>query len=306
MTVQAAEKKSVIGLRDLYIGWVTQDDADAYAAEAPTIFAPAVTASHKPTSNSKTQYADDGQFDVIINEGETQITLEVTNIPLSVLAWVLGKVFDAATGRMFDDAGTPPDVALSFRSKKSNGSYKYYQYLKGKFSTPEEEQATMADSPDPKTIKIIYTAIKTTYLFDLIGDGSVMDGAKRVVGDEDATDFDGDTWFDAVQVPVAGAPAAFTCTPSPVDGAAAQAVGVAIVLTFSNPLAGGVEKGVALVRQDTSAAITLTRSLSADRTVLTLGHASLTGAKTYNIVLAGVSDMYGQTLVDTVYDFATA
>jgi phi13 family phage major tail protein len=298
-----AEKKSVIGLRDLYIALVTQDDADAYAADSPQAFAPAVNASHKPTSSSKTQYADDGVFDVMMAEGETEIALEVTAIPLDMLALVLGKEFDAATGRMFDNVGMPPDVALSFRSIKSNGSYKYFQYLKGKFSTPEEEQATKTDSPEPKTIKISFTAIKTTHEFELDG---VTEGVKRVVGDEDAAGFDGSTWFDAVQVPVAGSPAAFTCTPSPVDGATNQAVSVAIVLTFSNPLAGNVENGVALVRQDNSSAITLTRSLNAARTVLTLGHANLTAAKTYNIVLAGVTDMYGQVLADTVYDFATA
>jgi len=303
MTIQAAEKKSVVGLRDLYIALVTQDDADAYAAGATQAFAPAVSASHKPTRNSKTQYAEDGPFDILISEGETKVDLEVTAIPLSMLALVLGREFDAATGRMFDNGGVPPDVALSFRSVKSNGKYKYFQYLKGKFSGPDEEQATKGDTPEPKTTKIGFTAIKTTHEFVLDG---VTAAVKSVVGDEDATDFDGSTWFDAVQVPVAGTPDALTCTPSPVDGASAQSVTVAITLTFSNPLAGNVENGVSLVRVDTAAPITLTRTFNAARTVLTLGHPSLTAAKTYHIVLAGIVDMYGQTLVDTVYDFATA
>lgn len=303
MTIAAAEKKSVIGLRDLYITLVTQDDVDAYAAGTPQAFAPAVTASHKPVSNSKTQYADDGAFDVMFSEGETKIDLEVTAIPLSMLALVLGKEFDATTGRMFDNVGTPPDVALSFRSIKSNGSYKYFQYLKGKFSTPDEDQATKTDSPDPKTTKISFTAIKTTHEFDL---GDVTEAVKRVVGDEDAADFSGTTWFDAVQVPVAGSPDAFTCTPSPIDGATDQTIGVALVYTFSNPLAGNAENGVSLVRADTAAAITITRTLNAARTVLTLGHANLTLAKTYLVVLAGVTDMYGQALGDTAYDLTIA
>lgn len=300
----AAEKKSVVGLRDLYVALVTQDDASAYAADAPQAFAPAVNASQKPTTSIKTQYADDGPFDVIASEGDSSIELEVTNIPLDMQALVLGKSYDSSTGRMFDNGGVPPDVALSFRSVKSNGKYKYFQYLKGKFSAPSEEQATKGESPEPKTLKITFTAVKTLYQFDL--GGSVVDGAKRVVGDEDISGFSGSTWFDAVQVPVTPAPSALTCTPSPVDGATSQAVDVAITLTFNNPLAGSVEKGVALVRADTAAPITLTRSLNAARTVLTLGHANLTAAKTYHIVLAGVKDVYGQLLADTVYDFATA
>lgn len=303
MTIAAGEKKSVVGLRDLYIALVTQDDTSAYAAGTPQYFAPAVTANIAPKSNSKTQYADDGPFDVLFSEGETVITLEVTAIPLSLLALVLGKVFDAATGRMFDNEGTPPDVALSFRSKKSNGAYKYIQYLKGKFSVPSEEYATITDSPEPKSTTISFTAIKTIYEFDM---GGVNKSSKGTVGDEDATGFSGTIWFSAVQVPVVGSPSALTCTPSPADGATAQVVTVPITLTFNNALAGDVERGVALVRSDTMAPIALTRTLNAARTVLTLSHPSLTAAKTYLIVVAGIVDVYGQALADTVYDFATA
>ena len=146
MTVSAQEYKSAVGLRDIYYALVTQDDASAYAAGTPAYFAPAMTASQAPATNSKTVYADDGPFEVAVNEGETKIDFEVTNIPMEVLAAVLGKVFDAATGRVFDNGGTPPDVALSFRSLKSNGSYRYYQFLKGKFSAPIEEQASSTDS----------------------------------------------------------------------------------------------------------------------------------------------------------------
>lgn len=298
------DQKSVVGLSDLYYALVTQDDASAYAAGTPVIFAPAVAASHKPKSSSKIQYADDGAFDNLTSEGETEIELEVTGIPLSVLAVVLGRVYDAATGRMFDNSSAvPPDVALGFRSKKSNGAYKYFWYLKGKFSTPEEEQGTQGESPEPKTIKIKFTAVKTIKTFVM---GGVTDGAKRVMGDTDIAGFSATTWFSNVQVPVAGSPSAFTCTPSPVDGATAQSTSVTITLTFSNALAGGMEDRVMLIRVDTAAPIALTKTLNAARTVLTLGHAALTAAKTYHITLSVIKDVYGQTLADTVYDFATA
>ncbi len=303
MTIVAAEKKSVIGLRDLYVALVTQDDAAAYAANAPQSFAPAVNASHRPASNLKTQYADDGAFDVMTDEGETKLDLEVTAIPLSMQALVLGKVFDAATGRMLDNVGIPPDYALSFRSIKSNGKYKYFQYLKGKFSSPDEDQATKTDTPEPKTIKIGYTAFKTTHEFLLNG---VTEAAKRVVGDEDATNFNGSTWFDAVQVPVAGSPAAFTCTPSPADAASGVAVSANIVLTFSNPLAGNAENGIVLT---TVAGVikACARTLNAARTVVTLDPTTNMAAATqYLVIVPGVTSMYGQALADAVYDFTTA
>lgn len=300
----SATQKSVVGLRDLYYALVTQDDSDAYAAGAPAIFAPAVSASHKPKNASKTQYADDGVFDVLTSEGETEIELEVTNIPLDVLATVLGKEYDAATGRLFDNSGaTPPDVALGFRSVKSNGSYKYFWYLKGKFSMPDEEQATKGESPDPKTIKIKFIGVKTTYQFDL---GDINDGVKRVVGDEDISGFDATDWFTTVQVPVAGSPAAFTCTPNPADGATGVAVSANIVLTFSNPLAGNAENGIILTKVDGTVKA-CSRTLNAARTVVTLDPTTnMSAATQYLVIVPGVTDIYGQSLGDTVYDFTTA
>lgn len=298
------QQKSVVGLRDLYYALVTQDDVDAYAAGTPAILAPAVAASHKPKNSSKIQYADDGAFDTLVSEGETEIELEVTNIPLSILAIVLGKEYDAVNGRMFDNAGAvPPDVALGFRSVKSNGSYKYFWYLKGKFSMPDEEQMTKGEAPEPKTIKIKFTAVKTIYAFDL---GDISDGVKRVVGDEDISGFSGTTWFDDVQVPVAGSPAAFTCTPSPVDAATGVSVSANVVLTFSNALQSGMENHILLTEDDGTIKANA-RTINAARTIVTLDPTVNFSASTvYLVALAGVKDIYGQTLADTVYDFTTA
>jgi phi13 family phage major tail protein len=198
MAIVAGETKSVVGLRDLYIATVTTDTVATYAAGATSQLAPVVTATNKPKSGTKTQYADDSAYDVFFSEGETVIELEVTNIPLSTLATLLGKYYDGTNFFMADNTGTPPDMALGFRSAKSNGKYRYFWYLKGKFSVPDEEYSTMADSPDPKTIKLTFTAVKTVHPFT-----HGADGTKRIVGDEDIAKFnyDGTTWFAAVLNP---------------------------------------------------------------------------------------------------------
>jgi phi13 family phage major tail protein len=305
MSPAQGEYKSALGLRDLYYALVTQDDASAYAAAVPAYLAPAITANHAPSSNALTQYADDGPYDVLTSEGETKIDLEATAIPINILAILLGKKYDTSTGRMFDNGGTPPDVALSFRAIKSNGSYRYYQYLKGKFSAPAEEQSTKTDTPEPKPLKITYTAVKTVYQFTL--PDSVTDGVKRVVGDQDATNFSGTTWFSAVQVPVVGSPASFTCTPSPADAATGVAASVSPTLTFSNPLAGNAENGIVIIRVSTGAAVALARTLNAARTVVTLNpNSDLTSGAQYMIIVPGVTSIYGQALADSVFDFTIA
>src|SRR5919109_879816 len=300
MTAQG-EYKSTLGLRDLYYALVTKDDSSAYAAGTPAYMAPIINASSTPASNSLTQYADDGPYDVMTAEGETKIDLETTNIPIEVQAVLLGKKYDASTGRMFDNGGTPPDIALSFRAVKSNGSYRYFQYLKGKFSAPSEEHGTKTDSPDPKTAKITFTAVKTTYQFTL--PDSVVDGVKLVKGDSDATNFSGTNWFASVQVPVVGSPSAFTVTPVPADAATGVSVSANQTLTFSNPLAGNAENGIIL----TTAAgvpVALARTIKAARTGVTLNPTSNLSATTdYLIIIPGVRDIYGQTLADTVVNF---
>src|SRR3990172_1615709 len=128
--------KSTVGVDNIYYALVTQDDAAGYVAGAPAYLAPAMTITQAPKSNTKVQYADNQPFDSMSSEGETEMDVEITNIPLELLAVILGRVYDAATGRLFDNGGTPPDVALGFRSLKSDGTFRYFFFLKGNFAAP--------------------------------------------------------------------------------------------------------------------------------------------------------------------------
>ncbi len=310
MTVNAnaGEYKSRVGLKDLYIAEVLTDVAGTGATfGTPETFAPAAEASLAPTVNSETQYADDRPFDVAQAEGITELQLTVTNLPPEMLALVTGATFDAASGRVFDDADPTKAsyYALGFRSLKSNGSYRYYWFLKGKFQKPSEDFATQGDSPDPKTPQITYTAIKTEYEYDL--DGSNSAGIKRVLGDEDTTNFDATGWFSAVQEPSVSAPSAIALSSSvPTDGATGIAVGADITLTFNNPIQSGAIYGVTLL-DDTPALVPLSATLSANRLVITLDPTSDLAASTvHQIVVSGVTDIYGQVLAQELVDFTTA
>jgi len=289
------------GVDKLFYALVTQDDADAYAAGAPAALAPLKLAVQTPAANNKTEYFDNQPMFSFNAEGETKIKIDIARLPLDVQALLLGKVYDSANESLYDNGGTPPDLALGWRAKNSDGSYTLYWFLKGTFKPFDEEDATETDSPDPKGLSLELTAVRTIYQFDL--DGSITDSVKRRVSRKQS---DVAAWFDAVQVPVVGSPDAFTCTPSPADGASSQATSVAITLAFSNPLAGGAENGIGLLREDTEAAISVTRSINAARTVVTLTHSALTAAKTYLITVNGVKDIFNQTLADSVYDFDTA
>ena len=302
---QSGEYKSVVGLDEVHVSLVTQDDAAGFAADTPELFAPAVEAVSEPTTSQDTQYADNKPFDVLTAEGETKITLTTTNIPIEVLAKYLGKVYDTVSGRMFDQgAGSvPPDSALSFRSMKSNGKYRYFQYLKGKFSVPKDEAATTTEKKDPKPVQIIFTAVSTIHKFDL---GDIVDSVKRVVGDEDSANFDGSSWFDEVQVPSIDAPDALAVVSStPLDGVSDVSVSANQTLTFNNALKDAAINGVTLVKSTDGSVVESEISLDATKKIITVNpDANLTAETKYYLVFA-VTDIHGQTLNGAI-DFTTS
>jgi phi13 family phage major tail protein len=281
---------------------VTEDSAAAYTAGTPVYFAPAMEATIEPTVSTETQYADDAAYDTLVSEGETKLTLNVTNIPIEVLALITGKIFDAASGRLFDNAGTPPYMALGFRSQKSNGSYRYYWFLKGRFDVPKEAAATKGEAPDPKPQEITFTGINTVHPFDL---GDINGTVKRVMGDEDTTNFSGTGWFSQVQTPVVVAPSALALSSStPADGATGVSVSANLTLTFNNALPAGEIYHVTLTKAD-GTVVAGAFSLDATQKIMTINPTANLDASSVYLVGIGVTDIYGQHL-QTAINFTTA
>ena len=292
--------KSYVGVDQVYYALVTQDDSSGYVAGTPAYLAPVMTITQEPTSSSKTQYADNQPFDVMTSEGETKVSCEITGLTASALATLLGMTYDVTNARVFDNGGTPPYVAIGFRGMKSDSTYRYFWFLKGRFSKPKDEISTKADAPDLKSITLEFTAIKTTYAFTLVG-GGLTDGVKRVFGETSDTNFSATTWWGAVQVPSAGAVPALTCTPSPADGATGVAQAVVPTLTFSNALVTGTG-GILLTKND-GAIVSTTYTINAALKVITLTPGSSLSTGKYLITVASVIDVYGQAFARTVYDF---
>ncbi|MHB9032328.1 MAG: major tail protein, partial [Anaerolineae bacterium] len=217
---------------------------------------------------------------------------------------LLGKTFDAASGRVFDEGSgsTPPDFALSFRSKKSNGKYKYFQYLKGKFTEAKDEHETAKNSKTPKTQELVFTAVNTVHKFNL--GGTADQSVKRVWGDEDTTNFDGATWFTQVQTPVAVAPSALALSSSvPTDGATAIVVSADQTLTFNNALKGVT--GIMLLKASDASVVAGSITMDSTKKIVTINPTSSLTAATPYIIAYAVEDIYGQTLSAAV-NFTTA
>jgi phi13 family phage major tail protein len=304
ISANEGEYKSRIGLDSLYIAEVTVDSAAAYTADTPEYLAPAAEASQTPATNAATQFADDQPYDSMVIEGETVISLTVTGIPPEMQAKLLGRQFDAVSGRVFDNPGaTPPYFALSFRSLKSNGSYRYYQYLKGRFSAPTEETKTKGDTPDPKTTALTYTAIPTVFEFDI---GATNESVKRVYGDDDTTNFDETGWFTQVQTPSVAAPSALALSSSvPTDGASGVSKTLDQSLTFNNALTNDAVYNAVLLLASDASVVASVITLDATKKIITINPDATLAGTTAHIIAYNVTDIYGQHLSGAI-NFTTA
>jgi len=297
------EYKSFVGVDQLYVAEVLTDTAAAFTCDTPAWLAPLAELRLEPTVNSETQYADNQPYDSMDSVGETKITAIITNLPAEMYAKVTGQVFDATTGRIYEQEGIPPYFALGFRSLKSNGKYRYYWFLKCKFAVPKEEAVTKTDTPDFKAKELMITAIKTTHKFDL--GGSITDSVKRVWGDEDTDSFSATSWFTQVQVPGVVAPSALALSTSdPLDGATGVAVSKTCTLTFNNMLPASAVNHVTLFEDD-GTPVASAVSLDATRKIVSVDPNSDLSASTSYILVYAVTDIYGQSLAGVV-NFTTA
>ena len=175
-----------IGLADLYYATLTTDASDGAVYGTPVQITGAITANINPNSSNETLFADDGPMETASQMGQIELELNVADIPLEVQATLLGNTTVTAGELLKKSTDTPPWLAIGFKSKKSNGNYRYVWLLKGKFREPEVNHETQDDSINFQTITISANFVKREY-----------DDAWIKMADEDATGYtnEGDTWF---------------------------------------------------------------------------------------------------------------
>lgn len=178
-----------IGLKDIHIALLTNDDNTGTTYDVPSKLERAISAKLAPKSNSENIYSDDTVEDVITAFEGVDVEIEINQLSLESRAKLQGaKIVKGVLIESKNDI--PPTIALGFKSKKNNGKYRYVWLLKGKFELAEDEFDTEGEKPQPKSAKLKGTFFARDY-----------DGNYRFIADEDAVDIDQliiDGWFAAV------------------------------------------------------------------------------------------------------------
>lgn len=187
------------GVDNLVYAEVTGDDnatEGGYVTGPVKPLAPVATISKSTESSSEAHYYDNQPMLVINSEAADEITLTVAPPDLKTYAELVGKDFDEATGMMIDCERKTKYFAIGYRTKGTDGKYRYVWRLKGSFAIPEETNETENDGTDTTNMELTYTGIATTHKFN-----KNSKPAKGIVVDERFDKVDFSTFFEKVQTP---------------------------------------------------------------------------------------------------------
>lgn len=191
------------GVDNFYFAEVIKDDSTGYACGTP-VHIPVQEIGKSTNSSNEAHYYDNKAMIVVNSESADTITLVVAPPDLQKLTQLLGKSFDATTGMMVDSPRQNKYYAIMYRTKGTDGGYRYVTRLKGQFAIPEETNATENDGTDTNNTTLTFTGIYTEYEFTkgkFNGTSWEKSGAKGIVVDARYGLANLATFFSSVQTP---------------------------------------------------------------------------------------------------------
>lgn len=186
----------------VYAIQTTEDTASALPVYGMPISAPGViSVGVNPNSSQETLFADDGPMETATTLGKIEVEIQKNELTTRNKADLLGHKIDTNGSLVYGDSDVPPNVAIAFRTLKSNGKYRYTWLYKGKFTDPEDTNETKGDSISFQTDTINGQFVKLSKSFAVDG-ASVRPWKIDLDADyEAASEAAMQTWFDAVKMP---------------------------------------------------------------------------------------------------------
>lgn len=153
------------GVESLMIAEVLEDSAGSYTCDTPVKLAPVAEIGKTTDSSSEAHYYDNKAMIIVNSESADVITITVAPPELEMLSKIIGKSFDADTGMMVDSVRQNKHFAIMYKTKGTDGEYRYVSRLKGSFSIPEESNKTEDDGTETTNTQITFTGIYTEHEF---------------------------------------------------------------------------------------------------------------------------------------------
>lgn len=195
-----------IGCDHLVVAKLTKDNGTDLTYETPVRLPGLMKIGIVPNSSNATAFYDNGPGETATTMGAIEVTVDKNALSASEQALLLGKNIDAKGVIISGSDDVPPEVALGFRTLKSNGKFKYVWLYKGTFAEPESEVETKGESINfqATTLKANFVKVNKMMTFNLADNKTITKQPWKVELDAEGENADATTmtkWFDAVYVP---------------------------------------------------------------------------------------------------------
>lgn len=183
--------KRQIGLRDFHVAKLLTDVAGSDPTYGSITKIPGIiSANISIERSSETYMSDDTVEEVLSSLSSITVEVEVSNLSAAERSLLLGQKTSAGVvASNVDDIAN--EVAIMFRSQKTNGAYRYICLPKGKFSEPSENYASKTDSVTAQTLTMTFTGMQLA-----------SNGNYKISADSDDEDIEDDfinTFFTSVK-----------------------------------------------------------------------------------------------------------
>ena len=152
-----------IGVDKLYYAPIVLDDTEGCTYAEPVHMQGVTDIGYKPNSKQVTFAADDGIYASITTDGEIEVEISVADILAADYAYLMGCDISESGLVTEGNADAPKEVALGYRSMKSDGSYRYEWILKGTFAKPSQTSKSKGNGVDPQSKTVKFAALNRTF-----------------------------------------------------------------------------------------------------------------------------------------------
>lgn len=152
----------VIGISNFHFAKITADAATGVTYDSVISYPELISIGIEPNNQEASLYGDNVAVDVASSTPEYNITIEMAQLPLEYKALLLGHTF--ADGQITASGeDTAPFFGISFEALKSDGTKRYFKFLKVKFQENNENAETKSDSINFQTATLTGKAIFRAY-----------------------------------------------------------------------------------------------------------------------------------------------
>ena len=280
----------LIGIDSLYYAVLTDTVNELYGT--PRLLLGVNTIEITPNTGNAEYFADNGLYESLPFVSSVDIALTLAEINVKDRAVLLGSTHSEGVV-IESNNNIAPYVAIGFRSLKSNGSYVYVWYFRGKFKIPSETLGTKKAETELQDLSIEGT---------FYSKGS--NTAYRKYADEDDPFDNSDAithWFDSVDGEDTVSPVLLSILPT--NGAINVALDSVIYLTFSEDIKVSTIDNITL---NDGASVAITNTVD-ERVVTITPDADLTTSTLHTVTIpVTVTDLFDNPIaVELTKTFTT-